>query len=129
MNDQQQPMQQQQYQQAPEPQQKKYVGGGTAVQTQYGELLKVSFNSTDLQLMQSMLNEKGWINLNINRRQQPSQYGQTHSIQIDEWKPQPQEQQQPQQAPNAAPVQYQTPQQQAPPGQQQYQQPQGYQQQ
>jgi len=78
-----QPMQQ------PQPQ-KKYVGGGTAINTQYGELLKISFNAQDLQIMQSMLNEKGWINLNCNRRQQPSQYGQTHSIVIDEWKPQKQ---------------------------------------
>ena len=84
-----QPMQQPQ-------QQKKYVGGGTAINTQYGELLKISFNAQDLQLMQSMLNEKGWINLNCNRRQQPSQYGQTHSIVIDEWKPQQQAPAQPQ---------------------------------
>ena len=85
-------------------QQKKYVGGGTAINTQYGELLKISFNAQDLQLMQSMLNEKGWINLNCNRRQQPSRYGQTHSIVIDEWKPQQQApQQQYQQPPAAAP--------------------------
>ena len=105
--------QQPQGQPMPQPQpQKKYVGGGTAINTQYGELLKISFNDRDLQLMQSMLNEKGWINLNCNRRQQPSQYGQTHSIVIDEWKPQqqaPQPQYQ-QQAPQQGPQQGQQPQ-------------------
>lgn len=118
-----------------QPQEKKYVGGGKAIQTQYGELIKISFNAQDLQLMQSMLNEKGWINLNCNRRQQPSQYGQTHSLVIDEW--QPQQQGQPQQQPQQQ--QYQQPQQQyqqqqqqgqpqyqqPPQGQQQYQPPQG----
>ena len=106
-----QPMQQPQ-------QQKKYVGGGTAINTQYGELLKISFNAQDLQLMQSMLNERGWINLNCNRRQQPSQYGQTHSIVIDEWKPQqqaPQQMQQPQdQKPQFQQPQFQQPQMQQP---------------
>jgi hypothetical protein len=96
--------------------QKKYVGGGKSIQTQYGELIKISFNAQDLQLMQSMLNEKGWVNLNCNRRQQPSQYGQTHSLVIDEWKPQQQQGQQPmQQQPQQQPQQYQQPQHQQPP--------------
>jgi len=91
-------------------QQKKYVGGGTAINTQYGELLKISFNAQDLQLMQSMLNAKGWINLNCNRRQQPSQFGQTHSIVIDEWKPQQQTQTPPPYTGNMGqPQQYQQP--------------------
>jgi hypothetical protein len=82
---------------------KMYVGGAKAINTQYGELLKISFNAQDLQLMQSMLNEKGWVNLNCNRRQQPSQYGQTHSIVIDTW--QPQQMQQPPQPQYQQPVQ------------------------
>ena len=109
--------QQPQGQPMPQPQpQKKYVGGGTAINTQYGELLKISFNDRDLQLMQSMLNEKGWINLNCNRRQQPSQYGQTHSIVIDEWKPQQQapQQQYQQQSPAQPQYQQQAPAQQVP---------------
>ena len=113
--------QQPQGQPMPQPQpQKKYVGGGTAINTQYGELLKISFNDRDLKLMQSMLNAKGWINLNCNRRQQPSQYGQTHSIVIDEWKPQQQapQQQYQQQAPAQPQYQQQAPQQAPQQGQQ-----------
>lgn len=113
-----------------QPQEKKYVGGGKAIQTQYGELIKISFNAQDLQLMQSMLNEKGWVNLNCNRRQQPSQYGQTHSLVIDEWQPQQQAQPQGQNMSPQPQQQYQQPQQQyqqpqQAPQQQQYQPPRG----
>ena len=90
--------------QAPQ-QDKKYVGGGKAINTQYGELIKISFNAQDLQLMQSMLNDRGWVNLNCNRRQQPSQYGHTHSLVIDEWQPQQQAQPQMQQPQYQQPAQ------------------------
>jgi hypothetical protein len=76
-----------------------YVGNGKEINTQYGPLLKLSFSAQELQQMLSMVNEKGYINLNVNRRQQPSQYGHTHSIVVDTWKPQ-------QQAPQAVTQQY-----------------------
>ncbi len=64
-----------------------YVGGAKAIQTQHGGMLKVSFNRDDLQTMMSNLNEKGWINLNVSKRREVSQYGQTHSISVDTWQP------------------------------------------
>ena len=77
---------------------KVYVGNGKAIDTQYGELLKISFSKSDLEMMQSMLNEKGWINLNVNKRKEPSQYGDTHSIVVDTWKPDGQQSPAPQQS-------------------------------
>jgi len=77
---------------------KKYYGNGKAIETQYGELLKLSFNRTDLEHMIQSLNAKGWINLNVNRRQEVSQWGHTHSISLDTYEPpsqaQPQQQSQ-----------------------------------
>ena len=64
-----------------------YVGGGKQITTQYGPLLKISFSRDDLQTLTNNLNAKGWVNLNVNERQQQSEYGQTHSIQIDTWQP------------------------------------------
>ena len=66
---------------------KVYVGGGKAITTKHGGLLKISFSRDDLQKMMNNLNAKGWINLNCSRRQEVSQYGQTHSISIDDWVP------------------------------------------
>ena len=63
-----------------------YVGNGKAVEGQYGKFLKVSFSRDDLDKMYQNLNEKGWINLNINKRKTVSQYGHTHSIQVDMYK-------------------------------------------
>lgn len=75
---------------------KTYVGNGKEITTQYGELLKLSFSRDDLQVMNSKLNAKGYVNLNCNRRKEVGQYGHTHSIVIDDWIPnQPQQQAQP----------------------------------
>lgn len=64
-----------------------YVGSGKAVETQYGTLIKLSFSMQDLATMHSSMNEKGYVNLNLNERRTPSDYGQTHSMTIDTWKP------------------------------------------
>ena len=68
---------------------KTYVGGATAKTGNFGEWFKISFNKTDLEEMFANLNEKGYINLNMQKRREPSQYGQTHSLVIDDWKPDP----------------------------------------
>ena len=77
-----------------------YVGGGKAITTQYGELLKISFNRDDLAKLNANLNAKGYVNLNCNQRKEPSQYGQTHSLVIDTWEPT--QQSAPQQANNVS---------------------------
>jgi hypothetical protein len=66
---------------------KTYVGNGKAINTQYGELLKLSFSEKDLDVMRASLNEKGYVNLNCNKRKIQSDYGHTHSLTIDDWKP------------------------------------------
>jgi len=68
--------------------QKLYVGGAKEVSGNFGAFHKISFNKDDLELMMNNLNEKGWVNLNMNKRKEPSTYGQTHSLVIDTWKPQ-----------------------------------------
>ena len=80
-----------------------YVGGGKAIQTQYGTLLKLSFNKDDLDKLKANLNEKGWVNVNCNERKEVSQYGQTHSLVIDDWKKPEAKPNTPSQARNDAP--------------------------
>jgi len=77
--------------------QKVYVGNGKQIDTQYGKLLKLSFSKKDLELMLSKLNAKGYINLNCNERKSESEWGHTHSMQIDDWQPNQNGQQQGQQ--------------------------------
>lgn len=69
--------------------QKQYVGSGKVINTQHGGFLKISFSQADLQTMLNSLNDKGYVNLNVNKRQQPSEWGHTHSISIDTWRPTP----------------------------------------
>ncbi len=73
--------------------QKIYVGGAKEVESQYGGFHKISFNRDDLELMMQNLNAKGYVNLNMNKRREPSQWGQTHSLVIDLWQPTQQAQQ------------------------------------
>jgi len=74
--------------------QKIYVGGATEKNGNFGAFHKISFKREDLDLMIQNLNSKGYVNLNMNRRREPSQYGQTHSLVIDTWQPDPQQVQQ-----------------------------------
>lgn len=78
---------------------KQYVGGAKELTGTYGAFHKISFSAQDLETLKSNLNDRGYVNLVMNQRQTPSQYGQTHSLVIDTWQPQqPQPQgQQPQQ--------------------------------
>jgi len=64
-----------------------YVGGGKVVNGNFGLFHRISFNKKDLETMLNNLNSKGYINLNMNERREPSQYGQTHSLVIDTWEP------------------------------------------
>ena len=57
----------------------------------------------DLETLKQNLNAKGYVNLVMNQRRTPSQYGQTHSLTIDTWQPQGGGQPAPQQQ---APQQY-----------------------
>ena len=87
---------------------KTYVGGAKEKTGNFGVFHSISFSAQDVATLQANLNAKGYVNLNMNQRQSPSQYGQTHSLVIDTWQPTPQGQatQQPQQF-QQAPQQFQ----------------------
>lgn len=40
--------------------------------------------------LQEHVNEKGYVNLKICKKRQPDQYGGTHYIELDTWRPKPQ---------------------------------------
>lgn len=67
--------------------QKVYIGNGKQIDTQYGKLLKLSFSRADLVVLTNHLNEKGYVNINCNERKSVSEWGHTHSMQIDDWQP------------------------------------------
>jgi len=52
-----------------------------------GSCLNVSFGPKDFEILQANRNEKGWVNLKITKRREQSEYGQTHSMVIDDWRP------------------------------------------
>ena len=100
-----------------------YVGGAKEKNGNFGVFHSISFSAQDLETLKQNLNSKGYVNLVMNQRRTPSQYGQTHSLTIDTWEPQaqggggaPRQFQQP----AGAPPQYQQP---AAAPQQPYQQP------
>lgn len=67
--------------------QKIYCGSAKAKPTKYWEILKVSFWPKDLEVLIENKNEKWWVNLNISERKEVWKYGETHSVTIDDWKP------------------------------------------
>lgn len=82
-----------------------YVGGAKEMSGNFGAFHKISFSHNDLNMLMENLNAKGYVNLNMNKRKQPSQYGQTHSLVIDTWQPSESQQYQTNQHPqHQAPV-------------------------
>ena len=67
--------------------QKIYVGSAKVIKTQFGELMKASFSKSDLEKMMQNLNEKGYITVSIPERREADKYGNTHSVVVDNWKP------------------------------------------
>jgi hypothetical protein len=58
------------------------------IKTKYGSLLKLSFNAEKLlPFIEEHKNEKGYVNININQRQEVGQFGDTHYATLDTWKP------------------------------------------
>jgi len=52
-----------------------------------GKILKLSFSKKELQIMLANVNEKGYVNTNVCKRKEPSKFGQTHYLTIDDWQP------------------------------------------
>jgi len=59
---------------------KTYVGKGKKI-GQFG-MIKISFKSADMKP-----NGKGWCNLVVGEMRQPDQYGNTHTVWLDTWRP------------------------------------------
>ena len=64
-----------------------YIGNGKEIETKFGKMTKLSFSKKDLLTMTANLNEKGWVTLDLNERKEPSEWGHTHYMKIDTWKP------------------------------------------
>ena len=69
---------------------KTYVPKSSAkqVETSFGPLIKLSFQTEALKaFLAEHTNEKGYINFTISERKEVGQYGDTHSVVLDDWKP------------------------------------------
>ena len=63
-----------------------YINGVKLKKTQFST--KFTGKSADfIAEIQKHTNEKGYFNFEIKERREPNQYGETHYIQVDEWKP------------------------------------------
>lgn len=65
---------------------KVYCGNGKAIKTQYGEMMKLSFTTEDVEKMKESL-KNGWVNCVVKERREPSKKGMTHYLEIDTWEP------------------------------------------
>ena len=81
-----------------------YVGGAKEKNGNFGPFHSISFSAEDLEVLMQNLNAKGYVNLNMNKRREPSRFGQTHSLVIDTWEPQATASQAPQPAYTPPPV-------------------------
>jgi len=63
-------------------------GSARIINTQYGDLTKLSFSKTDLEKMLENLNENGWINCVVKEKKNKEEGKPTHYIEVDTWKPQ-----------------------------------------
>lgn len=58
------------------------------VQTQWGAVLKLGVHAdTMIDFLNQHRNEKGYVNIAISPRKEVGQYGDTHSVTLDTWKP------------------------------------------
>ena len=67
-----------------------YAGSAKIVQTNYGEMTKVSFHKDDINKMVQYMKDNGsdWINLDIKAKQSPQDGKPTHYLEVNTWKPQ-----------------------------------------
>jgi hypothetical protein len=53
---------------------KVFVGNVKTVKTQYGEIIKLGINTTDIKKMQDNLDQRGWVNLEILTKRDGGKY-------------------------------------------------------
>lgn len=58
-----------------------FIGNGKEIKTQYGSLIKLGLNETDLSKLKSNLNDKGWVNLVLKNK------GEKFWLEVDTYKP------------------------------------------
>ena len=67
---------------------KQYVGNAKAITTKFGGMLKISFGPNDIEKLNEIAQaNNGWVNLNCSKRKEVSDKGMTHTMSIDDWKP------------------------------------------
>ena len=65
----------------------KYCGKARRKTGRYGEFFSVSFSPADIELMLANRSESGWLNLVMNELKTPDRRGNTHTLAIDDWRP------------------------------------------
>jgi len=64
-----------------------FCGSGRIINTKFGELTKMSFSKTDLETLQSNLNEKGWVTVAVKEKRNKVEGKPTHYVEVDTWQP------------------------------------------
>ena len=58
------------------------------ITTSLGTLMKLSFHAGKMiEFIRQHANEKGYVNMGMSPRREVGQYGETHSVWLDTWKP------------------------------------------
>ena len=84
---------------------KQYVGNAKKIQTQHGSMLKIALGPDDVRkIIEVAKANKGWVNLDCAQRKEVSEKGFTHSIWVDEWKPDTTQARQNIEQPNTVPL-------------------------
>ena len=70
-----------------------YCGSAKVINTQYGELTKVSFHKDDINKIVKYMkdNSSDWANLVVKEKREKVEGKPTHYLEVDEWKPTQQE--------------------------------------
>ena len=66
-----------------------YCGNAKIVNTQFGDLTKISFSKDDINKMVGYMkaNSSDWINLVLKEKKEPQPGKPTHYLEVDTWKP------------------------------------------
>ena len=76
-----------------------YCGNAKIINTQYGEMTKISFHKDDINKMVAHIKSEGsdWINLVLKEKKEPKEGKPTHYLEVDTWKPENRPEPQPEQ--------------------------------
>jgi hypothetical protein len=64
-----------------------YCWSAKMIDTKFWQVMTISFSPKDLETLKANVNEKGWVNLNASERKEVGKYWETHSVTINNWKP------------------------------------------